>query len=218
MSIINVNVKESQVRDVVQALQAVRNGAQKAFRASINKAVTGGVTDMARETGKFLNLTQKRIKKDISVTKATLTRLSGAISSKGRPVNLIEYGAKKRKKGVSIKIWKKGKAKIIPGTFIFKGLQGKFRDEDHYNEIVAWRRKTEENKDYIGTQPKRFPDRVYAALPRKFRFPLQSKYGPRIQDITAKPRVLSVIEYMIAQRLEKELDHQVEWILSKQKI
>jgi small nuclear ribonucleoprotein (snRNP)-like protein len=206
---ISVQLDEMDVKRVVWALQGVKNGARTAIMRSVNKSLTGVKTDMAKETTKVLNLTQKRVKKDISVKKANKARLSGVVSSSGRQVNLMQYKAKERKKGVSVKVLKTGGRKMIPGAFIFVG--------QNQNKLVGWRKKTKQNAGYIGTKRKTRSDAAYAAMPDKYRKPVEALYGPRIQDITARPEIMKKIENQAGVRLQKELAHQTEHLLRKQR-
>src|SRR6056297_1550293 len=116
---LNIRLDKSDVDAVAWALRDVKNGARTAIMRAINRSLTGIKTDMAWETTKVLNLKQKRVKKDIKVYKASKTDLSGQVSSSGDSLNLIQYGAKQRKKGVSVKVLKSGGRKTIPGAFIF---------------------------------------------------------------------------------------------------
>jgi RNase P/RNase MRP subunit p29 len=203
---LNITLDKSDVDAVVSALADVKGGAETAIMRSVNRSLTGVKTDMARETSKVLNIKQKRIKKDITIRKANKSDLSGMVSSKGKPVNLEQFGAKERKKGVSVKVLKSGGRKTIPGAFIFIGKNS--------NRLVGWRKKTDGAAQYIGTK-KKDPNMAYGALPKKYRLPIESLYGPRIQDVTARPEIMQKIEEGAGVRLEKELDHQMQRILDK---
>jgi len=206
---LTVTLDREDVREVERVLSGIRNGADTAILRSVNKALTGAKTDMARETAKILNLTQKRIKKDIKVKKASKTNLSGRVESTGKPVNLMQFKARQKKKGVSVKVLKQGGRKTIPGAFIFVGR--------NQNQLVGWRKKTSTNAQYIGSEKKK-PWMSYGALPRQYRFPIEGLYGPRIQDITARDEVINKIEVGAQQRMKKELAHQVQRILDKHRM
>lgn len=210
---IKIQVSQADLNRTVWALRNIEGGAEKAIMRAVNKALTGVKTDMARQTAKELSLTQKRIKKDIKIEKASKTTLAGKVTSEGRPVNLYQFKAKQKKKGVSVKVLKSGGRKTIPGAFIFigRGKSGKGTQQ-----LVGWRDKTSRNAQYIGTK-KKDPDVRYGALPRKYRKPVESLYGPRIQDITGKDSVIRVIEEKAGDRMQKELSHQTERLLDKQK-
>lgn len=205
---LNITLDKSDVDAVAWALRDVKDGARTAIMRAINRSLTGIKTDMARETTKVLNLKQKRVKKDIKVYKASKTDLSGQVSSSGDSINLMQYGAKQRKKGVSVKVLKSGGRKTIPGAFIFVGK--------NQNRLVGWRKKTGPGAQHIGTK-KKDPNLAYGALPRQYRFPVEALYGPHIQEIMARPEVIKKIEVGAGERMEKELAHQVQHILDKHK-
>ena len=207
---INIEIDRTDIAAVTRALRGVRNGAETAIKRSVTKALRGVKTDMAKETGKELALTQKRIKKDITIHKEA-SGLAGRFESSGRPVNLAQFGAKQRKKGVSVKVLKTGPRQTIKGAFVFFGRAGR---QGGQNRLVGWRDKGGPGGQYIGT--KRFdPTMEYGALPDKYRLPIESLYGPRIQDITARPDVIRKIEDNAGVRLINELDHQVEYLLER---
>jgi len=214
---IHVDVDRSDINRVVYALRDVKDGAPTAIVRSVNKSLTGVETDMAKETAAELNLTQKRIKKDITITKASKVRMHGVVTSEGRPVNLEQFGAKQKKRGVSVKVRKDSKRSVIPGTFIFLGKGGKDEDgNQEKNRLVGWRDKEGPGGQHVGTKKKK-PGMVYAALPHDYRFTIETLYGPRIQDITGKPAIMKKIEDQAGVRLVKELDHQVDYLLKKHK-
>ena len=209
---IDIRIDRSEMAAAAWALRNVRNGSTIAVKRSVNKALKGVKTDMARETAKELALPQKRIKKDITIHKE-ISGLSGRVESSGRPVNLEQFKAKQKKKGVSVKVLKKGKRKTIPGAFIFLGRAGKTGKQ---NRLVGWRKKAGPGGGYVGTEKKK-PGMAYAALPDRYRFPIETLYGPRIQDITSRPAIMKKIEDNAGVRLIKELDHQVDHLLKKSK-
>lgn len=204
--VVSIQLDERDVNAVVKALQGIKGGARTAIMRAVNRALTGVKTDMAKETTKILNITQKRVKKDISVRKASKQNLSGRVDSAGKPINLMQFKAKQKKKGVSVKVLKQGGRKTIPGAFIFVGK--------NQNELVGWRKKTGSSAQYIGTK-KKDPSMEYGALPKKYRLPIEGLSGPRIQDITGRDDVMKKIEVGAGERLEKELAHQVQRILDK---
>lgn len=214
MARISLNYNERDIASAVFALRNIRNGIERAMMRSINRSLNGVKTDMAKETAAVLNLTQKRIKKDIKIQqKATTTNLTGRVDSTGRPVNLMQFKASQKKKGVSVKVLKSGGRKTIKGAFIFVG-RGKSGTTTQ--ELVGWRDITGNNAQYINSKKYR-PSMQYGALPKKFRYPVESLYGPRVQDITSKPKIIESVEEKAGNRLQKELAHQTEWLLDKQK-
>ncbi len=212
MSAINVRVDQTDIRRVKQALWGVRRGTDKALKNAINRTLTQTKKFMVNETHNVLNVKKRRIRKSLrKPRRATQTRLSGSVRSTGRPLNLIEFGARQNKKGVSVKIWRGGSRETIKHAFIFTA--------DHGKKIVAWRAK-QPSKKYDNDPSKLFTTKQkqwmsYGALPPKYRFPIHGLTGPRIQDIIEKPDVRSKIENRSSIQLKKELNYQVEQLLRK---
>ena len=106
-----------------QAMRNLRNVpkkyVQKALVTSLNKVGTEIVTQAKRElkdaTGLKAGVVAKKIKKD----KARRGDEEYSIFIKSRYKNVIEFGARQTKRGVSAKIW--GKRKIYRGAFINSG-------------------------------------------------------------------------------------------------
>ena len=89
---------------------------QKALVTSLNKigaeVFTQAKRELAGATGLKQNVVAKKIKKD----KARRGDEEHSIFIKSRYLNVIEFGAKKTKRGVSANVW--GKRKIYRGAFI----------------------------------------------------------------------------------------------------
>lgn len=207
---VDIRVDQSDLRETIRALDGIRNGAPRALKSAVNRTLQGIKTSMAKETGKILALPQRRIKKDIHIAKrASTSDFSGRVTSKGQPVSLKQFKAKQKKSGVSVKVLKSEGRKTISGAFIAPGKHG--------NILVFWRKETAENTQYIGSK-KRKPWMEYAALPPRYRYPVEALHGPRIQDITSRPEVIGAVEDTGRQRLKKELASQTERLLDKQRI
>lgn len=204
---ISVTLDRSDWRELQLALRNVRNGAPRALKSAVNRTLTGVKTDMARETQQRLALKQQRIKEDIKIAKKATTRdFSGRVSSSGQPVSFYQFGAKQRKKGVSVRVLKSEGRKTVRGAFIARGKYG--------NKMVFWRQVTSDNAGKINTKKKK-PWMVYAKLPEEYRYPVEALHGPRIQDITARPEVMQAVQDKATVRLRKELASQTDRLLQR---
>jgi hypothetical protein len=58
---------------------------------------------------------------------------------------------------------------------------------------------------------------VYARLPKKFRFPIQQRFGPRVSDIMGNDPVMKIILDKAEVRLHDNLEHETDFELSKYK-
>ena len=112
---VNSNFKKA-LRDIGNV---PRKYVQKAMVTALNKVgaevVTQAKKELAGATGLKQNVVAKKIKKD----KARRGDETYSIHIKSRDLNVIEFGARQTKKGVSTKVW--GKRKIYSGAFIGSG-------------------------------------------------------------------------------------------------
>ena len=112
---VNSNFKKA-LRDIGNV---PRKYVQKALVTSLNKIGAEVFTQAQRElkdaTGLKVGVVAKGLKKD----KARRNDKTYTIKIKSRYKNVIEFGARQTKKGVSAKVW--GKRKVYRGTFIGSG-------------------------------------------------------------------------------------------------
>ncbi len=159
---------------------------------AMNKTMTGIKTDTARIVAKDINLTQKRIKKDLRVRKANYSRPVANIVAIGRPVGLASFkGTRQTAKGLSVKV--KRKRSIIRHAFLAEAKGGR---------QAFWRK-------YKGPRKpmrKGFP---YGALPRKYRIGqgLKRLAGPRVPDIVSDN--IDKIRRLAGDRMAKNMDHEM---------
>lgn len=98
----------------------------KAASMAINRAATRARTETVRRTARSMGLKQKDVRSRTGLRKVTPSSLDrGArLILRGSPLNLIRFGARQIKKGVSARPW--GKRKVHPGTFIVVKGQARF--------------------------------------------------------------------------------------------
>ncbi|MCK9324585.1 MAG: phage tail protein [Bacteroidales bacterium] len=198
---ITVEMDKAQLAKVEFMLAGIEGGTAKVLMRAINNTLSGVQTDLNKETRKILNITASRIKKDVTISKATSTRLCAQVSSAGRPVGLTNFtGTKQRAKGVSVSVRKDTPRSIIRGAFIAKGLND--------NEHVFWR-KWHSYKNPVNSKI------VYAKLPAKYKLPIKTLYGPRIQDIQGQTEVIEPVQAAAGVRLRTRIDHELTYFLRK---
>ena len=145
-----VKVK-SNMKEAMRNLRNVpKKYVQKALVTSLNKVGAEVVTQAKRElkdaTGLKAGVVAKKIKKD----KARKGDETYSIHIKSRYLNVIEFGARQTKRGVSAKVW--GKRKVYRGAFIGRG-------RNSGKQLVFKKRKN---------APKRIEALHGASLPREF--------------------------------------------------
>jgi len=179
---VNSNFKKA-LRDIGNV---PRKYVQKAMVTALNKVgaevVTQAKKELAGATGLKAGVVGKKIKKD----KARKGDETYSIHIKSRYLNVIEFGARQTKKGVSAKVW--GKRRIYKGAFIGSG-------RNSGKQLVFKKRKN---------APKRIEALHGASLPREFerqdmakifnkkiktRFPILFKRAVEFQMMKAKGRL-----------------------------
>ena len=197
---IQIEIDKAQLAKVEFMLAGIEDGSATVLMRAINRTLTGVKTDLDRETRKILNIKSSRVKKDMSSSTASKARLRGQVNSAGKPVGLTQFsGTKQKKKGVSVSVRKDTRRSIIQRAFIAKGRG----DNIH----VFWRK-------WSGTrQPHK--NIAYAKLPRKYRLPIKTLYGPRIQDIQADPAVQQGVQVKASGRLNTRIAYELNYLLRK---
>jgi hypothetical protein len=155
----------------------------------INRTITAINTEASSQVQKYYNLTATRVKKNFSVTKATKNNLSARWASIGEPVSLINFGAKQKTKGVSVKVLKSSSRTIVYGTFIQVG--------NNNNKHVFWR------------------EMVNGV--RVARYDIHKLDGPRIEDALAKAEVQTALQAKADSTIQTRIDAEANYILSKAK-
>jgi len=181
-----VKVK-SNMKEALRNLGTVhKKYVQKALVTALNKVGAEVVTQAKRElkdaTGLKAGVVAKKTKKD----KARRGDEEYSIFIKSRYLNVIEFGARQTKRGVSAKVW--GKRKIYRGAFINSG-------RNSGKQLVFKKRKDD---------PKRIEALHGASLPREFqrqdmekifkkkiktRFPILFKRAVEFQMMKAQSRL-----------------------------
>jgi hypothetical protein len=195
-----IELDKAALAEVKVALAGVENGASRVLSRAINKTLDGVRTDSVNEIAKDITPKKSVIRGTFTVKKTTVSNLEGRTSSKGKPLGLIHYQARKTKKGVSVKVKRNGKRSVIPGSFIAKAKGA---------ENVFWRQ-------YKGPRGKVRPGFQYGVLPKyPYRLPIERLTGPRVPDIMDKPEVMAAILAAADIRLDKNLSNQIDYELSR---
>ena len=77
---------------------------------------------------------------------------------------------------------------------------------------VFWRK----DDDWVGYADRaKLPAAAYGMLPKHYRLPIKELHGPRVEDILASPDVMKRLIEMANARLDKNLDHEVKYLLDQ---
>lgn len=190
------------MEEVQQLFRDLKQDAPRAMVRSINKTLPGVRTDMTQAIYDQYAVTKTKIRSTFKIKRASITQQMGLVATKGRHLNLSEFGARQTQKGVTVKILREGSRKLLPGAFIRTMKSGK--------KLVLQR-------EYHATKTSVRPGMAYARLPRQYRFPVKGLFGPRLQDHLEKPAVWAGIKKQVAERLLKAAAHEADYLI-KQKL
>lgn len=99
-----------------------RQALPKAAQAGLNRAAASARAVAVKAIAAEAGMTQKNARAGVSLHKARLGNLTAEIRARGRPLNLIRFGAKQLKKSVAAKPW--GKRRTYKKR-VFIGNQGR---------------------------------------------------------------------------------------------
>ncbi len=202
-----------EVKDLFRYLGA---NAPRAIMRGINRTLAGVRTDMTAETTAVLNVAAKTVRDTISLRKAYQYNLSADATSKGRPLPLVNFGARQTQTGVSVKVLKGSTRTAIKHAFIAAMKSG--------HKGVFWRTwrgssgKTTKMERAIGRSGYVYNSKTgafipVAALPRKYRLPIEERFGPAVQDILKRPAVIGTVQLKAGERLVKNMEHETKQFL-----
>lgn len=217
------------VDEVKRALAQLKgNEPKKALSRGINKTMTGVRTDGVKMLTEYYALTAKKIRESWKINPCRINTPSGDVSTRGSYINLIEYGAKQTPSGVSVKVLKKSGRKTVMHAFI-----GKIKSSQNAAQVYRrkWQDKNEAThatplqqamamKGFIWSKrqkrwiPAKWMDNYYQNTGEfRYRFPVRSLYGPRVQDFLADEQHFLILKKMADERLRVNVAHEVDYLL-----
>ena len=193
-----VEVNQGQMNDVLSMLGGIERDAKTALRRSISNTAIAAKTAVAKGVGSTVTMKAKRIKEYISVRKASGNNLTAVVTLKGGLTPLSVFSTnpsytnsvlKDYGTGISVKIWKSKRAVRLKHAFF-----------------------AEMNSGHVGIfERKEIAPSVYAR-----RLPIRELFGPSITTVYENtPGLSNRLENEAAERLLRETDAQVNFILSK---
>ena len=173
-----IELNKNEFRSAQLLIKGIDGAEDKVKSRAINNTLRSMVPQSAKLIGTELNLPAKRIKKDITVKKATKSVASGMLIFKSRPIGLAQFGARQTKKGVSVKVKKTGKRSLIKHAFMSESNQ---KGQSGIKHVFR--------REYRGAGARYNPTRNYAVMPRRFRYDIERLSGPRIADYADGPPI-----------------------------
>lgn len=190
---LNLSVKMD-TKGITASLGKVMKDQQKAIVRALNKTADQARTAASQEVrAAGYNIKASAIKSSFSITKASKGRLVVVLKATGRPIGLINYGARQTKSGVSVQV-KAGRT-ILRHAFIAtmpSGHRGVF--------------------ERIGNTHKRI---VRNGKALRTALPIKELFGPSIPQSLANAAVEAAIMAKIRQKFPESLRHELAFIASK---
>lgn len=209
----HVQVDQSDILAVERALVGIKNGAPKVLTRAFNKTTTGTRTDITDEVAKVLNITKKVIRERVVIKKATWANLTAYVERTGDPVPLSLFsGTRQTMKGVSVQVKRAGSRGILRHAFIAtmnSGHIGVFRRE--VKTGAGAKKWNQVQSKWFGTLPRKWNP----GNDSKFRLGIEELTGPRIEDIMADDVVFQIIVKKSDARMAKNIDHELNYLLSQ---
>jgi hypothetical protein len=180
-------------RRVENALSQLASDLQdKAIMRAVNKTADAAKTATSREIrAQGYNIKAAAISKSLHIRRATRHDLEAVIEVTGKPIPLINYGARQVGRGVSVQV--KNGRKIIPGAFIAtmpNGHRGVFvRVGKGHKKVMRGGRA------------------VWSGLP------IRELWGPSIPTAAANEAVQSALASTIRDKYARLLAHEIRFIL-----
>lgn len=210
-------VNQKDIQEVKALLGDLKDKYKNVMATSINKTLTTARTQATARIANELNLKSKRIKQDFTIRKASYSNLSGALIAKGKPVGLIQFGARQTAKGVTVKVKRSEGRSLLKHAFIAKGKGKSISKADgSVKEHVFWREKERKTMP----APKRFPrgkisKKGWKWIPDEYRLSLERRTGPRIEDIFANPKVLHPVTIQAQHVYLLNVENKIDEILRR---
>lgn len=221
-----VQLDQAKLQEITELLAYIGENSNKALCRAINKSLAGAKTDSAKEIYQVLNLTQKRIKENMQVKRATYSNLNAKLWSTGESIPLIDYGATGVKSGgITVKIKKNQGKKAIRGAFVARmplSVKGGKIKSDKGHLGVFWR--TEGPGSHrpsaeigAGTPIGQIGADTYYTFPwlwpKERRLPILELKGTKVEDVFGDS--LDSVQNKVSDRFNKNLDHEVSYLIRK---
>lgn len=186
---VSVTINRDDIARIKRDFLLMDNEVPLAQSRVINRTLTAINAEGVVQVRKQYNLKATRIRKNFSVRRATKNNLSGRWQSRGEPIGLINFGAQKRNKGVSVRVSTGSKREIVPHSFIQVGKNNV--------KHVFWREK--KGGVMVG------------------RYDINRLTGPRIEDALASTGAQKALQTKADQTIQVRLAAEANYILSKAK-
>jgi len=185
-----IRINERQVQDIRNLLGDISNGAERAMRTALNRTLDGAVTLTAKRIGETVTLKSALIKSNITKERATNYELGAMMRMRSKRIPLAAFSTN-------------------PSV-----AASQTRDSGNGVSVKVWK-----------TRPTvRFRHAFFARMPNGYiglferqgtkRLPIDELVGPYLASVYENtPGLGAEVEQTSAERLQRELDHQVTFLL-----
>lgn len=192
---IAVNVRTNAADVVLDMLAGARDMQDKAMVSALNKMADQVKVATSREVrAAGYNLKAAAIKKGLKVRRASAGNLRSSVVASGRPIPLIQYGARQTAKGVTVNVL--NGRKLIKGAFIATMRSG------HTGVFVR--------------EPNGKHKKVMSGGKASWhQLPIRELFGPAVPDGLASKAVQQALQQMILEKFPAILQRESAWLNRK---
>lgn len=198
---IEIQFDMEEIENKLKDMLYVPSQAKLALKRALNKTIIGMRTDALNEIAKEYIIKKKDVRPKISITKANKSTMSAVLASTGKPIRLIRFKVKKNryagnaKKGVAAfaKVKRTSAGGYISNT-LSSGKKAKafittFKSGEDLHKGVFVR---------VGSGRK-----------------IKQLYGPGVVQMLKDHHISNTIQQKAVDRFNNNLDHEIQYILSK---
>ncbi len=190
MAEINVDTKQLQ-RVAVELAEVSKKDVPKAVVAAINRTIQTVGTDMKREAVAGYEIKSGDVQKTLKLKRASASNMQAVASSVGKPLGLFHFKVRPRKQPKNPK----------------KYIKVKIKKSDGFKEIKKSPRAFIANKNAAN---------VFKRV-GKNRLPIERLTTLSIPQMISRPAAIENIQRHAQETLQKRVDHEIEYRLSKVK-
>lgn len=182
-----IAVKGYQIAKAEAMLASIKGGANRALANALNRAALGARTDAVQQVTKAYMIKANSVRDTIKVKHASVNSLIARIESKSKVMPLIKF-------------------KVVPNSHFSGGKRPAIlRAEIKRGETKLWHGAFIINKRSggVGVFVRKGKDRL----------PIKEKFSLSVPQMLGSPNISKYIEENAVERLDKNLDHEINRIL-----
>lgn len=189
--------------DVLASLAGIKNGRERALTRAINRTLITVRAEASRAVAEDTGLKVSVVKKAMKIANATFGTLTGGVLVTGKRIPLIEFGAtgpdpSRGARGTVVRASTgPGRSQAYPGAFIARVMPSA-GSKLHKGIFIR-----------VGRSIRR------SVGSRGFNLPIKQLFGPSLPKVAANAAVLAAVRATADDTLQKNLDHEVKFLLDR---